>query len=262
MPSRCFTSARSELPCAATSTVAPGAQVGDDRVVPPRQHPLEHVLQALGPGQHVAGERGVALVDARVGIVDRRADRAADVVRAPPDLHLLGAELLARSPPCSCPAARRSDVRSAATTAAPGSTTARTRRARARRCGSRAPAPTCARCRAAMPALREVAPGAARLARRPRSVRSTSTQPVKRFSRFQVLWPWRSSTSVYGTVASVAADASSDTPFWRTRRSVLRNVGSPRRDVVHGQRGPFGDGGRDPARARARAEGHARRART
>ena len=31
IPSRCFTSARSELPWAATSTVRPGAQVGDDR---------------------------------------------------------------------------------------------------------------------------------------------------------------------------------------------------------------------------------------
>ena len=38
---------------------------------------------------------------------------------------------------------------------------------------------------------------------RPASVRSTSTHPVKRFSRFHVLWPWRSSTSWYGAVAGL-----------------------------------------------------------
>src|SRR5207302_2296923 len=38
-----------------------------------------------------------------------------------------------------------------------------------------------------------------RASSRPLSDRSTSTQPVNRFSRFQTLSPWRKSTSVYGT---------------------------------------------------------------
>ena len=46
IPSRCFTSARSEFPCATTST-PPGGEVGDDRVVPVGQHPAHDVLQAL-----------------------------------------------------------------------------------------------------------------------------------------------------------------------------------------------------------------------
>ena len=39
---------------------------------------------------------------------------------------------------------------------------------------------------------------AARASSYPRGVRSTSTQPVKRFSRFQMLWPWRTSTRLPG----------------------------------------------------------------
>ena len=177
-----------------------GAQVGDDRVVPPRQHPLEDVLQALGPGEHVAGERVVPRC--RCPSWGRRSasDRARTSYERRQIFTCSARELRAPSPPCPCPGARRSGVRSAARIAAPGSTTVRTRRARARRCGSRAAAPTCARGRGADAACarartRRGAPRAA-----PASVRSTSTHPVKRFSRFQVLWPWRSSTSVYGNV--------------------------------------------------------------
>ena len=36
------------------------------------------------------------------------------------------------------------------------------------------------------------------------SVRGTSTQPVKRFSAFQVLSPWRSRTRVWGTGSALA----------------------------------------------------------
>src|SRR5262249_54274721 len=45
----------------------------------------------------------------------------------------------------------------------------------------------------------------------PSSVRSTSIQPVNRFSRFHVLWPWRSSTSVYDTVVP---RSDRDCSFW------------------------------------------------
>ena len=58
MPSRCLTRARSELPCAATSTVWPDAQVGHDPGVPVGQEPLDHVLEALG-ARHVRAELGV-----------------------------------------------------------------------------------------------------------------------------------------------------------------------------------------------------------
>ncbi len=59
IPSRCLTRARSELPWAATSIDPPGPEVGDDAVDPVRQRPLQHVLQALGPGQRrrAAGRR-------------------------------------------------------------------------------------------------------------------------------------------------------------------------------------------------------------
>src|ERR1700683_4428442 len=43
---------------------------------------------------------------------------------------------------------------------------------------------------------------AACASRCPCSVRSTSVQPVKRFSRFQVLWPWRTRMSFPGTSGS------------------------------------------------------------
>ena len=94
--------------------------------------------------------------------------------------------------------------------------------ARARRCGSRGAGPTCARCRARCPALARSRPAAARLARSPRSVRSTSTQPVNRFSRFHVLWPWRSSTSVYGKVDSSRSRIRRRAVARPARRSVPR----------------------------------------
>ena len=47
----------------------------------------------------------------------------------------------------------------------------------------------------AMPSALSSRP-ASRASCRPCSVRSTSTQPVKRFSRFQMLWPWRRSSSL------------------------------------------------------------------
>ena len=60
MPSRCLTTARRLLPCAATSTVS-GAQVGGDVGVPVGQHPLDDVLEALGARQ-VGAEVGVPRV--------------------------------------------------------------------------------------------------------------------------------------------------------------------------------------------------------
>src|ERR1051325_5835028 len=45
---------------------------------------------------------------------------------------------------------------------------------------------------------------ASRASSTPRSLSGTSCQPVKRFSRFQVLWPWRSRTSVAGPLPVMA----------------------------------------------------------
>ena len=53
MPSRCLTSARSELPCAVTSTVDPACRSGTIASYQYGQHPLEDVLQALGPRQQL-----------------------------------------------------------------------------------------------------------------------------------------------------------------------------------------------------------------
>ena len=91
-PSRCLISARSELPCAATSTVRAGAQVRHDRVVPVRQHPDDDVGQALGARDGVeqvarsAGRRPGCTV-----VVGQR--RRRHVVGPAPEHELLLAEL-------------------------------------------------------------------------------------------------------------------------------------------------------------------------
>ena len=64
MPSSAMISARSELPCAATSTVLAA------------QHMRLHVVQIIGP-------------DARAGVLQALAAGRRDVVGAAPDMHLL-----------------------------------------------------------------------------------------------------------------------------------------------------------------------------
>src|SRR5689334_710519 len=49
-----------------------------------------------------------------------------------------------------------------------------------------------------------IARPASRASDTPCSLSGTSCHPVKRFSRFHVLWPWRSSTSVPGVFSAVA----------------------------------------------------------
>ena len=58
----------------------------------------------------------------------------------------------------------------------------------------------------------------------PRSVRSTSTQPVNLFARFHSLWPWRTSTSVACAAAVLLSAILSC--LWRAWRAGLRLTGT------------------------------------
>ena len=93
MSSSILTTARSELPCAATSTVLPASQVVEDRAVQVGLHPGDDVGQALGLGGAVAeiGIPGVVGLGELVGVADRR---RRGVVRAAPEHELLLAVLL------------------------------------------------------------------------------------------------------------------------------------------------------------------------
>ncbi len=69
-------------------------QVGDDRVVPVRQHPLEDVLQALRSRQQLWGQSRVARVADLRELVVIGEGRRRCVVRTPPQHELLLAELV------------------------------------------------------------------------------------------------------------------------------------------------------------------------
>ena len=105
---------------------------------------------------------GVAVVVAPALVVDVERRRG-HVVGTAPHLHHVGAVLLGRLLLVAAPGDRRSAARSAATTAAPAASSGRTPRARARRCGSRGPAATCAGRRAAAPAAAQILAALARL---------------------------------------------------------------------------------------------------
>ena len=195
MCSRCLTRARSELPWATTSGRQPGPQLGDDRVVPVREDPGDHVGQALGGREDVGRQQAVAPVVAGVlGAVE--VDRGRGHVVASGARAWSGRRRAARwSPSCRGPAARRSGARSAATSAAPGARAGRARRGRGWRSRRRGSGPRCGGRRTRGP------PRAASRPRRPprsrpTSLRGTSCQPVNRLRRFHVLSPWRRITRV------------------------------------------------------------------
>ena len=104
---------------------------------------------------------------------------------------------------------------------------------------------------------------AARASSRPCAVRSTSVQPVKRFSRFQALWPWRTKTSRLCTRPSSALDQPAQRPHGDRDR---REVGAAGRAHLAHHAADAGDGCRrrlrsSPQPARARRRGPCRRAR-
>ena len=210
MSSRYFTSARRLLPCAAISTRLPRWIAG---AIVSCQYGRKRATVSLSDsvsGSSLArrGRRSAdrATDGARSSGVERR---RRDVVAAAPDLDLRFA-VLRRGLRLVQPL-QRAVVALVQPPAVdrPGSTSDRARRARSRACGSRASAPTCRRGR-----RRSRPPSAAgrlrALPRGPRSDRSTSVQPVKRFSLFQVLSPWRSRTSVCMRVFALPTAAASD----------------------------------------------------
>ena len=201
MPSRCITSARSELPWAVTSTSSPARSWGTITSYQYGQHAGHHVGQALRRRQHVGGEQAVAgVVDRVLGAVepDRRRGH---VVAAAPDLGLLGTVLLGGrllvealqgavvplvEPPV--PLHREPHL------------TQRLQREVGRDHRPRQQA-TCGRRRSAAPRRASWRP-AALASMMPVSFRGTSCQPVNRLSSFHVLRPWRRRTSVPVTTGS------------------------------------------------------------
>ena len=178
-------------------------------------------------GQHLGREVGVAAVAVGVVRVVGRDRRRPDVVAAPPDEHLLLAVLLGRLG--LVPAGEVAVVALVEPPVPPHRQPRRdpSRRARGWRCGSPGSAARCARRRARSrrrPSARR--PGGP--APRPAGLRSTSHHPVKRFSAFQVLSPWRSRTSV-GIAPRIGA-ASQTPPNLRRR--------------THGRTGPAEQVGR------------------
>ena len=131
IPSRCFISARNELPCAAISTFLSAFEFRNDRRIPIRHDARQHIFQALAARQFGVGESrhsGGRLWD-NPASSDRQA--AAAWHRS-----------AARSCTCSAPnfsmlrsccrlAARRNAVRSAANSFRPAATSGPSPRARA-----------------------------------------------------------------------------------------------------------------------------------
>src|SRR5258705_5893841 len=80
---------------------------------------------------------------------------------------------------------------------------------------------------------------------RPETDRSTSVQPVNRFSTFQVLWPWRTRMSLAGTlVRELAHRLHADRQrgeVARARGAHVRERTLPERQVLAGRFHPGGD---------------------
>ena len=173
---------------------AAGPQVGDDAGLPVGQHPGDDVLEALGAGHLVAevGVPRVADLGELVVVVQRRRGH---VEAAAPEHELLLAVLRERLllvlalegavvPLVEPPGAAHRDpvpVGRVEGEVGRGDGPALAARCARRRAAAR-PRGSAARRRTA--------------SARPFSVRSTSTQPVKRFLAFHSLSPWRSRTRV------------------------------------------------------------------
>jgi len=79
----------------ADEDAAAGAEVGDDGVVPVGEHAGDDVLEALGRGEEVGREGGVAAVEAGVALIAGVERGRGDIVAAAPGEDLLGAVPLA-----------------------------------------------------------------------------------------------------------------------------------------------------------------------
>ena len=192
-PSRCLTSARSELPCAATSTVRPRRRSGTIASYQYGSIRVDDVLEALG-ARHGLEQVGVARVAdlAELVVVGQRRRRR--VVGAAPEHELLVAELVAHrglvlalqravvplvEPPR--PAHRHPVPVGGVERDVRGADRAAQQRGVhdvGQQAGSTSSSPP------------------RRASASPAAVRSTSTQPVNRFFWFQSLSPWRSRISV------------------------------------------------------------------
>ena len=194
--SRYFTSARRLLPCAAMSTRRAALDGRRDRLVPVGQEARDGVLQRLRQRQLLRAQSRVARIVSRVPLVVGRQRRRRDVVAAAPDLHLLLAVLrrglrlvqpLQRAVVALVQPPVLGDrdpelIHLVERDAERLDRALQHRRERevegvARRLSSAGP------------------PRA--LPRAPAPDRSTSFQPVKRFSWFHVLWPCLSRTTLY-----------------------------------------------------------------
>ena len=242
MPSRCFTSARSELPCAATRTVRPRAQVRDDAVVPVRQQPAHDVGRGTrcaagisGGSSRVARRRRPARTRRRRSIggggvsYERRQSMNCSSPYCVERLLLVLALQRAVVALVEPPRLRATGIqcRSHASSAR----FARADRAAQHR-GVHHVGQHARRRRAAAPPRTASAS--------PFADRSTSTQPVNRFLAFHVLSPWRSRTRVYG--ASLMARSLPDRP-------PRRCAGSVRPGLRVGEVGEGGEVGGGLARA-------------
>ena len=223
MSSRYFTSARRLLPCAAMSTRSAAADRRRDLVVPVAAGTARRCPSGTrSDGRSSRIERAIARIVRRVTRVVDRQRRRRDVVAAPPDLDLLlavlrgGLGLVQSLQRAVVPLVQPPRLRS------PESTAGRARRASRTASGSRASAPTCRRRRRRYPPSFRSLPAAC-ASSRPVSDRSTSVQPVNRFSLFQVLSPWRSSTTCAWLILDCRSDELHESRVLNVRTLRLRH---------------------------------------
>ena len=208
--SRYFTSARRLLPCAAMRTCLPARMSG---AIASCQYGRNRATVSFSDsvsGSSDARERGVPPIARGMTRIVGRQRRRRDVVAAAPDLDLRFAVLRSRFGLVQPLQRAVVPLVQTATSGRPESTSGPSRRGRSRACGSRASARTCARRRTRI--SRPPSAGRPRaLPARPLSFRSTSVQPVNRFSWFQTLSPWRSRTSrCIDSLGPAQADATDD----------------------------------------------------
>ena len=197
--------ARSELPCAAISVTLPEPQIRHDLVVPVRQRPDQHVLQALGPRPGLGRQGRVPrVVEVRVRIVRCRSAAAAVSYERRQSMNC-PRRTPARVAALSCPAERRSAARSAARTAWSRSKAGLRCPARSARCGSLRRSTEVWTDVRQQTVLDQQLATTGRLAPHPLALRSTSTQPVNRFLAFHSLSPVPQQDQGGSHVASLVA---------------------------------------------------------